>query len=74
MKYLRSQSLSDLDAEPPRVGVFELYSANKRIPKETGFLNQAEVTTKGQVLAERPPVSGHDEMARKQQTFVNGWK
>jgi len=27
MKYLRSQSLSDLDAEPPRVGVFELYSA-----------------------------------------------
>jgi hypothetical protein len=30
MKSLRSQSLSDLDAEPPRVGVFELYSAKNR--------------------------------------------
>jgi len=53
MKSLRSQSLSDLDAEPPRVGVFELYPADGGIPKETRFLKWSEVTTKGQGLAGR---------------------
>jgi hypothetical protein len=50
MKYLRSQSLSDLDAEPPRVGVLELYSVQVAIPKETEPLQWTEVTTKGQGL------------------------
>jgi hypothetical protein len=55
MKYPRSQSLSDLDAEPPRMGVLELYSAHGGIPKETKFLKWSEVTTKGQGLAGRFP-------------------
>src|ERR1700746_838167 len=53
MKYLRSQSLSDLDAEPPRVGVFELYSGGLGIRKETAHMNCAEVTLEGQGRAVR---------------------
>jgi hypothetical protein len=53
------------------VGVFELYSANKAIPKETGFSSQAEVTTKGQVLAERPFCFSPPGKAKKRQTFVS---